>query len=239
MATFSDPGPDLVPFTAAVRRVDRQLRSLGVDPVAADPPLRFELLRSTPDQPVTIGHADDLATLDIAEGDPVQLTAARARLGEPYRTPLGHVRHESGHWHWQAVVAADAGLLQRFRALFGDEQADYQQALQRHYASRDDGSWRAEFVSHYATAHPWEEYAESFAHVLHLVAMVETAQAEGFVTGLEGRASFADRYRAWLPLTVSLNELARSMGTAQPYPFAPPEPAVAKMAFVAELLGLP
>lgn len=235
-AEVSEPGPDLTVFQAAVRRVMRQFHLAGIDPTATAPPLRFALLRSGPTQPVTIGHEDGLVTLDVAEGNPAQLADVQTRLGEPYRTPLGHVRHESGHWHWQAFVAADPAILSRFRELFGDEEADYGEALQRHYAAGDDGSWRNVYVSYYATAHPWEDYAESFAHVLHLRAMVETARSEGFVLDLPAEPTFDDLYRAWVPLTISLNEIARSMGTAEPYPFAPPAPAVAKMAFVADLL---
>ena len=120
-------------FQQAKRRVVRQLHRFGVDPAAADPPLRFELDRSEGEHRVTIGHADGLVTLDVAEADPVVREEARAALGEPYRTPLGHVRHETGHWHWAAVVASDDERLARFRERFGDERVDYARALEAHY----------------------------------------------------------------------------------------------------------
>ena len=117
---------------------------------------------------------------------------------------------------------------------YGDDRRDYATALEAHYNGIEDGSWRGSFLSHYATAHPWEDYAESFAHVLHMLDMVETGVAEGFITG-EFR-SLADVYDRWAPLTVSLNELARSMGTAEPYRFAPSPTALRKMSFVYDVI---
>lgn len=221
-------------FQRTKRRVVRQLHRFGVDPAAADPPLRFELDRSEGEHRVTIGHADGLVTLDVAEADPVVREEARAALGEPYRTPLGHVRHETGHWHWAAVVAPDADRLARFRDRFGDERADYAGALETHYEKGDDGAWMAEHISRYASAHPWEDYAESFAQVLHLSGTLETARAFGLAA--EPPADFARLYGQWSELAVALNELSRSMGVADPAPFAPRPPAIEKIAFAYEVL---
>ena len=221
-------------FQRAKRRVVRQLHRFGVDPRAADPPLRFELDRSEGEHRVTIGHADGLVTLDVAEADPVVREEARASLGEPYRTPLGHVRHETGHWHWAAVVAGDAERLDRFRERFGDERADYAEALEAHYEKGDDGAWMAEHISHYASAHPWEDYAESFAQVLHLSDTLETARAFG-LSG-EPAQDFEGVHAQWAMLAVALNELSRSMGAADPAPFAPRRPAIEKIAFAYECL---
>jgi hypothetical protein len=235
-----DPGAgagsaEHVVFQAAKRRALRQLLvGFGVDPAAAEPPLRFVLDRSDGEHRVTIGHTDGLVTLDVAEADPVVREEARAALGEPYRTPLGHVRHESGHWHWQAAVEPDEGRLARFRELFGDERADYAKALEVHYDSPDDGSYKAAHISHYATAHPWEDYAESFAQVLHLSGTLETARAFGLAA--EPPADFARLYGQWSELAVALNELSRSMGVADPAPFAPRPPAIEKIAFAYEVL---
>jgi len=234
----SSPGPDLNVFQAAKRRVVRQLCMLHIDPQATKPPLSFELLRATGDNPVTIGHADGLVTLDIAEGNPAQLEQIRTQLAEPYRAPIGHVRHESGHWHWQVLVEPDEATLAAFRELFGNEDLDYGMALSRHYDRPDDGWWRTTYLSNYATAHPWEDYAETFAHVLHMQDMMETALAEGITDTLPWK-SFDELYESWAPLTVSLNEMARSMGTTDPYPFAPPAQAVRKMRFVYDLISRP
>lgn len=229
------PMDEVATFQVAKRRVLRQLRRLELDPASASPPLRYELRHGTDDNPVIIGHADGLVTLDIAEGDPARSEKVRRRLGEPYRTPLGHVRHEAGHWHWQAYVLPDSIRLTQFRELFGDEQRDYATSLEAHYNSVDDGSWSINFLTHYASAHPWEDYAESFAHVLHMSDMVETGVAEGFIDG--DFRSISDIYNQWSPLTVSLNEMARSMGTAEPYPFSPSPHALRKMMFVLDVIN--
>ena len=225
---------ELTVFQAAKRRVVRQLWQVGIDRPGGPLNLRFELDRSSDDHRVTIGHADGLVTLDLAEADPVTREENRLSLGEPYRTPLGHVRHEVGHWHWQAFVLPDPDRLARFRDLFGDETYDYADALERHYATDDDGFWEQSFVSFYASAHPWEDYAESFAHVLHLLGTEETARSAGAHPDDPG--DFAGRYEQWTQVTVDLNELARSMGTADPYPFAPSAEAVEKFRWVHDVL---
>lgn len=240
--TTPDPADDELaglraPFEGARRRALRQLTRLDVPWVGVEPPLRFELLRGTDEQPVTIGHADGLITLDLAEGDPTRLATVRNSLGEPYRTPLGHVRHEMGHWFWQAQVD-QAFSLADSRAVFGDERTDYAAALEQHYSHPDDGTWRGAFVSHYAASHPWEDFAESFAHLLHLTDTLETARWGGLAELPAGEAAidlpFDDVYRAWVDVTVTLNELTRSMGMADAYPFAVSQPAVDKIAFVGE-----
>jgi hypothetical protein len=229
-------GQDRRAFERAKRRVVRQLLGARID-LRAQPQLRFEFKRSQPGAPVSIGHSDGLVTLDLAEADPVTAERVRAELGEPYRTPLGHVRHETGHWHWQAWVATVPGRLERFRELFGDERVDYAAALDAHYSKTDDGSWRDRYVSFYASAHPWEDYAESFAHVFHLRDTTETAVANiplGASTDIFG--DFDHLYGEWLRLSVAFNELARSMGVADLYPFAPPPPAVDKLRFAYQVL---
>jgi hypothetical protein len=225
-----------VAFERAKRRVVRQLINVGID-LAADPQLCFRFAHSEPGRHVTTGHADGLVTLDLAEADPVTAERVRAELGEAYRTPLGHVRHEVGHWHWQAWVATVPERLDRFRELFGDERADYSAALDAHYARGDDGSWRDRHVTYYASAHPWEDYAESFAHVFHLRDTMETAAARATLgVSADIGEDFDDLYRQWLDLSVAINELARSMGVADLYPFAPPPPAVDKLRFVYQVL---
>lgn len=236
-----DQSPLVEPFQAARRRTLRQLFSLGLDPAQLHPDLRFEMLESTADEAVTTGHADGVITLDVAEGDPVRLAEIRSRLGEQYRTPIGHVRHELGHWYWQALVDAHYSLLGQpglddFRSMFGDERVDYASALESHYASIDDGSWRGSYITHYASAHPWEDFAETFAHYLHITDTLETAQSFPLV-GLYGTGGltaldFDELYRQWLELTTVLNELTRSMGVPDAYPFAPARAAVDKLGWL-------
>ncbi|MGE3328214.1 MAG: putative zinc-binding metallopeptidase [Acidimicrobiia bacterium] len=235
--------PSRLPFQEAKRRVVRQLSRLGVS-LGEDPPLRFEYRFGTVQSPTIIGHSDGLITLDTAESDPAQIEQVRTQLGEPYRRPLGHVRHEVGHWFWQSWRDRSF-TIDEFRAVFGDERLDYDDALARHYSAVDDGAWTAEFISFYASTHPWEDFAESFAHVLHIIDTVETARAFGVsspaatarLDRLDDPNQFNSLYEEWTSLSVALNELNRSMGTADAYPFAPAARAVDKLRFVAAVLS--
>lgn len=219
-------------FQLAKKRTLRQLNALHVPFAGVDPPLGFELSEGTVNNPVTIGHADGLITLDVAEADPAHLAEVRATLGERYRTPLGHVRHELGHWYWAANVGVRFSA-DGFRRLFGDETIPYSEALAQHYAGGDDGVWRSTHISHYAASHPWEDFAESFAHVLHILDTVETAAARGVIADFDVHtADFHHLYDEWVELSQTLNDLNRSMGTPDPYPFVVSAPAVEKLRFV-------
>jgi hypothetical protein len=134
--------------------------------------------------PVMTGHASGLITINIAEADDVERERRRTGMGEPYRTLLGHLRHEVGHHYWTVLVerSPDPGTIERFRALFGDERADYGEALKRHYAQGAPPDWPERFISAYASAHPWEDWAETWAHYLHMVDTLETAGAFGITT---------------------------------------------------------
>jgi hypothetical protein len=193
---------------------------------------------------VLTGHASGVITLNIAEADDAERERRRLQLHEPYRTLLGHFRHEVGHYYWQRLID-NSPRLESFRGVFGDERADYAAALKRHYEQGPPGDWQQRFVSAYATAHPWEDWAESWAHYLHMTDMLETAAA----CGLSLRPSRRDepalaRARSgtdepfewligsWFPLTYILNNLNRSMGLADGYPFVLSTPAIAKLRFV-------
>lgn len=196
---------------------------------------------------VMTGHAQGLITINIAEADPVERERMRADMAEPYRTILGHFRHESGHYYWDRLVR-DTGYLEPFRALFGDDRDDYGAALQRHYAQGAPADWSAAFVSAYASAHPWEDWAESWSHYFHMCDTLETAWAFGLgldprAPGAEALGTDADRdpYRGapfdtlvarWVPLTVAINALNASMGHEPAYPFAPGPVALRKLGFV-------
>ena len=139
-------------------------------------------LTSWPETPalpkVLTGHEDGLITIALKEGDDAERNRMQTQMGELYRTPLGHFRHEVGHYYWDILVR-DAGKLESFRNLFGDERADYAEALRAHYARQDNGSWRENFVSLYASSHPWEDFAETWAHYLHIIDTLEMAAAFG------------------------------------------------------------
>ena len=197
---------------------------------------------------VLTGHANGLITINVAEADDAEREKRRTEMGEPYRTLLGHFRHEIGHYIWDRLVRDDPALLERFRALFGDERQDYGEALKRHYADGAPADWQANFVSSYATAHPWEDFAETWAHYLHIVDTLETARAFGLrvrprITEgaeLEAEVDFnphkakriEDLIDPWLPLTYAVNSLNRSMGQPDLYPFILSASVIGKLGFM-------
>jgi hypothetical protein len=193
------------------------------------------------------GHAAGVITIALAEVDDVERERRRTALGEPYRTLLGHFRHEVGHYYWDRLIAED-GPLDEFRALFGDERQDYGEALQRHYAQGPRPDRQESFVSSYAAAHPWEDWAECWAHYLHMVDAVETATACGLslkpasaeAPALKpprrswgaGMTDFDPLIERWYPLTYLVNNLNRGLGLADGYPFVLSQPVVEKLRFI-------
>jgi hypothetical protein len=197
---------------------------------------------------VVTGHAGGLITLNVAEADDLERERQRKSLNEPYRTLLGHFRHEIAHYYWDHLVTSSPAL-DEFRELFGDEREDYQAALQRYYESGPSPDWSERFVTAYASAHPWEDFAETWAHYFHMVDTLETAQAFGLRlrpqvakgAGLDVAVDFdphvAEMDRiidTWLPLTFAVNSINRSMGQPDLYPFVLPPPVIWKLAFVHE-----
>jgi hypothetical protein len=204
--------------------------------------------------PVLTGHEDGLITLNIAEADDPFRESARQNLGEPYRTLLGHFRHESGHYYWDRLVRDDRALHAAFRDLFGDETVPYAGALSSHYGSGDHAGWEGNHVSAYAAAHPWEDWAETWAHYLHMWDTIETARAFGLslVPRLPAKVkdkptlsaptslatnSFDQLLEGWPALTLAINGLNRSMGLRDAYPFAPSEKVVTKLRFVHDVVA--
>jgi len=228
---------------AAKRRLLVELTELGLPVVgrAEDPEtgLTFDLLSSR-DEPVVTGHDSGVISLDLAEGDDVHREQLRVAMDEPYRTVLGHFRHEIGHYY-QMVLIVDDDARQRFTELFGDPDQDYQRALDRHYSEGAPAGWEDTHVSSYATMHPAEDWAETFAHYLHMRDTLDTAAAFGFAPAgasldrpQPGPAGFDRLLEQWLPLTWSLNMVNRSMGRPDLYPFVLPPPVLDKMRFVHE-----
>jgi len=199
--------------------------------------------------PVLTGHSDGLITLNIAEADDVERERRRTLLKEPYRTLLAHFRHEIGHYYWTALVQ-DQNKLDAFRALFGDERRDYGAALQAHYNIGPRETWPADFISGYATSHPWEDFAETWAHYTHMVDTLETAFAYGLrmehpIDQSDEVVIESDPYRTrrfqkivddWPALTLMLNALNRSMGQRDAYPFVLSESVLGKLRFVHDLI---
>jgi len=239
---------------AAKRRLLFELADLGLPIVGSEQQpggLAFELL-SSERTAITTGHADGVITLDLDETDPAHREHMRMRLGEPYRTVLGHLRHEIGHYYQPILVPAGTAAEDRCRELFGDERESYQDAMDRYYDSGAPAGWEQSFVSAYATMHPWEDWAETFAHYLHVRDTLQTAAAYGVhVDGpsvassdaaplhSKPSATAADvraMLQAWIPLTYALNAINRSMGALDIYPFILSPAIEAKLAFIDTLV---
>lgn len=209
--------------------------------------LAFEFLASPPNsKPVLTGHHDGVITINIAEADDLQREKQRLQWHEPYRTLLGHFRHESGHYYWDRLLADNPQQLERARELFGDERRDYQAALDQHYNQGAPADWQQTFISAYAAAHPWEDWAETWAHYLHMTDALETAAAVGLSLRPKRQdeptmsskdlqytsTDFEHLIEKWYPVTYALNNFSRGLGHGDSYPFVLSPPVVAKLKFV-------
>lgn len=200
--------------------------------------LAFDLLSSEGEKVFT-GHHNGLITLDLAEGDDVHREQLRIAMSEPYRTLLGHFRHEIGHYYFYRLVGGSADRTAHFTDLFGDPNADYQDALDRHYSEGAPTGWEKNYVSSYATMHPAEDWAETFAHYLHIRDTLDTSAAFGmapagatFDRRVLGPSGFDTIIEMWLPLSWALNMVNRSMGREDLYPFVLPHAVLEKMRFI-------
>jgi hypothetical protein len=202
-----------------------------------------------------------LITMNVAEADSAEREKMRAEMREHYRTLLGHFRHELGHYYWDRLIRDDPVWLNAFRALFGDETTDYEEALKSHYANGAPPDWQATHISAYAASHPWEDWAETWAHYLHISDTLEMVQSlnmrlgqletvdqhdlsrgdtgGGAVAGgeAEGTASFDKVLERWLVLSEASNSINRCMGLPDLYPFVISPPTAHKLRFVHELLA--
>jgi len=239
----------------AKRRMIYTLLRLGLSregiPRQNRPPLRFSFLT---DQhggpPVLTGHENGVITINLSEADDGEREKRRLTLREPFRTLLGHLRHEIAHYYWGELIA-NSPRLESFRKLFSDERVDYNSALQTYYQRGPKPDWQLRHVSAYATAHPWEDWAETTAHYFHIVDSVETAASFGVSLRprhpdaksmsadpnkvAESATSFDRILEHWLPLTYAMNELNRGMGLPDLYPFVLSPPAIEKLRFVHEV----
>jgi hypothetical protein len=188
--------------------------------------------------PIVTGHADGVITIDVSEADPAVRVDRRQRLGERYRTLLGHFRHEAGHYFFPHLVTPNVAA--EFHELFGDETIDYAAALARYYQDGPAPDWNECFVSAYASSHPHEDWAETFAHMIHIIDTLDSARSFGVGVSEASSLPF-DSYRerdfnrlwaAWLPLTLAVNELNRSVGNDDLYPFVLTPVSIDKLRFV-------
>jgi hypothetical protein len=241
-------------------RVDDPERGLAFE-FLADAPLPLQPANPETDatqtpveapKPVLTGHANGVITINIVEADDAERERRRLQMHEPYRTLLGHFRHEIGHYYWDRLIK-NSTHLDSFRNLFGDERTDYGQALQSHYAKGAAADWQQQFVSAYASSHPWEDWAETWAHYLHMVDTLETAAACGLSLRParkdeptlkkapeprpEHNGSFDKMIDNWFSLTYVLNNLNRGLGLPDGYPFILSNPVIEKLRFVGDTVA--
>ncbi|MCV6962729.1 hypothetical protein BST27_23615 [Mycobacterium intermedium] len=249
----------LVSTGIALRRLIYQLIDIGL-PVDAywrkDGGLAFDLLSSySAGERVVIGHAGGVITIDLVESLDAYRESLRVRLGEPYRTMLGHFRHEVGHYYQNVLVETDPGAqryLDECREIFGDERASYQDELARHYRFGAPPNWGESFISEYATMHPWEDFAECFAHYLHITGTIDTARESGLILHAD-RVRFSMQrdvlplpsyedtpieglLEDWKWLSLCFNRVNTAMGKNPLYPFDIPPAVVRKLAFVHKVI---
>lgn len=214
--------------------------------------IAFDFLEETsPKEKVITGHDSGTITLNIEEADEAARVRHKLDLGEKYRTLLGHFRHEIGHYYWEVLIK-DSEDLNKYREIFGNEQKDYPEALKIYYSKGEPSDWSENFISPYATSHPWEDWAETWAHYLHLMDTLETAFSFGIriqpdmiqnTRSIQASiqqdpydmSDFNQIIKWWLPLTFAVNSLNRSMGYSDFYPFVISEPVVGKLRFIHEL----
>ena len=244
---------------AAKRRMVYTLLRLGLSmdgvPAGNRSALRFRFLETQASGPAPMtGHRRGEITINIAEADDEERERRRVNLHEPYRTLLGHLRHEAAHYYWDQLISGTPRLA-RFRELFGNEELDYNESLRRFYQQGPSTDWQSRHISAYASAHPWEDWAETWAHYQHIVDTLETAAGFGMtllpkhpdakaMTADPGRAAdpntpFEKILEQWLPLTCALNSVNRGMGLPDLYPFLLSAPAIDKLKFVHEVVREP
>ena len=215
---------------------------LTPSPDSGLPPLQFDIVADA-----KTGHDNGLITINLAEADPVAREETREAFHEPYRTLLGHMRHESGHYYWMVLVN-NPRWVDRYRQLFGDERPDYGEALAAYHQNGPNPDWQKNYISAYATAHSWEDWAESWAHYLHMMDTLETADDYGIEPRVPNMAPVGkpwfgstDPYKAknatqlmdrWIPLALAMNSMNRSMGHADFYPFVVSPSVNSKLDFI-------
>lgn len=222
----------------------------------APEPLVFDFLANPSDlksgPKVMTGHEDGVITLALDEANDSRREKIRAAMGEPYRTLLGHFRHESGHFYWDMLVRDNADRLESCRAMFGDDRIDYTEALKKHYETGAPDDWRTNYISFYATSHPWEDFAETWAHYLHIVDTLESAYAFDVSVDLPDTEGDPERVvadfdpydadgidrliDAWRPLSFVLNSMARSIGQNDLYPFTLCPAVIDKLGYIHNLV---
>lgn len=233
----------------AKRRLIYTLLRLGIGlPSKKDDPkngLAFDIVSTLSNPTVTTGHLNGVITVNLEEADDTYRQFNRQQLGESSRTLLGHFRHESAHYLWQrnlSELAWDDPLRLAFRERFGDEWIDYASALGTYYQNGAPGDWGQNYITAYASSHPWEDWAETWAHYLQIIDGLETCESLGIqvqfialplvILPAESGAlpamlpatpaedgEFLAWLQRWMCLSSVLNEISFSLGEPALYPF--------------------
>jgi hypothetical protein len=252
--TFNEVIPDLsVPgnrgrwyrLEAAKRRLFYGLELLGLPRGASHGPprLAFRFLADTEDprqpgaaQSVVTGHFQGRITINIREADDDERERLRVQLGEAQRTLIGHFRHEIAHYYWELLIRGRAEA--EFAAVFGDhEQPSYDQALARHYESGPPPDWQVRYVSAYASTHPWEDFAETFALYLDMVCLLDSARHQGLGGGGAPQPTLDTMLVDYQQIGIAMNEMNRSVGLVDLVPEVFVAPIVEKLRFIHQLIG--
>jgi len=238
----------------AKHRLIYQLQKIGlrlVSKITSEDGLSFDFVSKKTDPKLMTGHNNGVVTILLEEADPVYREDMRQKMNEPYRTLIGHLRHEVGHYFWDRIVASDSEVLNNFRAIFGDETVDYKESIKMYYKNTSPVNWQKDFVSLYATSHPWEDWAETWAHYLHIMDMLETAYWFGMKVspfnsdqGMNGDAyfdpythiDFEEIVKTCIAITFAVNSINKSMGLQDIYPFVISDNVKQKMQFIHVLL---
>jgi hypothetical protein len=250
----------------AKRRILYTLNRLGLAPTSKRQDevngLAFDFLRPTPGGPVLTGHEDGLITLNVDEAEDIEREKRKEQLGESYRTLIGHFRHEVAHYYWDRFFKDQPDTdpnLAAFREVFGDERADYNAALQKHYQDGPTALAPGEFITVYASVHPWEDWAETWAHYMHMIDGAETARSFGLRSEIipipftpfpkdaitlpaqmnwpaKEKDDFLGLLRDWAKLSPAINEIVASLGHPAFYPFVFSETIIRKFFFVHHMI---
>ncbi|TXN37843.1 hypothetical protein FVB32_06015 [Flagellimonas hymeniacidonis] len=238
----------------AKHRLIYQLQKIGMDlpsKMDNDEGLCFDFIAKRNNPKIMTGHANGVITILLREADSVLREQTRKEMQEPYRTLIGHLRHEVGHYFWEQLIFKDQEVLQTFRSIFGNEKENYADALKAYYKNGAPDDWHDSYISKYATSHPWEDWAETWAHYLHIMDMVETAHFFGLevnhrdISESMKISSTFDPYtvkdfktiiRTCVPLSFAVNSINRAMGISDVYPFVITKKVIKKMIFIHELL---
>ncbi|NNC70238.1 MAG: hypothetical protein HKN90_05370, partial [Flavobacteriaceae bacterium] len=238
----------------AKHRLIYQLQKMGLSLLnkkTNDNGLCFDFVSKKGNNELMTGHANGVITILVQEADSVLREQMRKQFLEPYRTLIGHLRHEVGHYFWDRLIKNDPKKLEEFRSLFGDEKDNYSDALKAYYKSGAPIDWQQCYISKYATSHPWEDWAETWAHYLHIMDMVETAYFFGvdvkpkkLIKKIKTKVSF-DPYteekfetiiNICVPLSFAVNSINRAMGVPDVYPFVITPAVIEKLKFIHQLV---